>query len=377
MGRFPPVNAARTEVRLERMRPSEIEAALLRAPIAWVPLGALEYHAEHLPNGTDGFTGHGILARAARRLGGVVLPWSYVTMGTLALPWSFRYDPEVVADVLRQTLRQLPAAGVRLAVVHTGHGPLDLNHLIKRVCAEVEAEEPGLRAMGLCYLELNAALGTGLGTSWPVTVDHGSTMETSWMAALEPDLVQVDRLPDDRDASIVGVYGPNPRFTVDAATGEAQVDAAAALLADRAAALLRGDTLDRFADLRQFVERYWPERLQLAGRAGQPGDAAGGPAILVTNPAPVSRYLSGLRLRLDDAPIRDDAVTLLNATVGETGVPVPASDLGPERGFYVRRLQTAELRLPGSVAAGPHAVDLVLNLAGVVDAEYRATVAFR
>jgi creatinine amidohydrolase len=211
--------AAPPEVRLDRMHPAEIEAAMARAPIAWIPLGALEFHASHLPNGTDGLTGHGLLVHSAQRLGGVVLPWSYLTLGTLALPWSFRYDSQLVAEALRQTLRQLPAYGVRLAVVHTGHGPLDLNHLIKRVCAEVAAELDDFDAMGLCYLELNAALGTGLGSDWPVTVDHGSTMETSWVAALAPGLVATDRLPDDPAASIVGVYGPNPRFTVDAATG--------------------------------------------------------------------------------------------------------------------------------------------------------------
>ena len=116
-------------------------------------MGALEFHSDHLPNGTDGMTGHALLVAAARRVGGVVLPWSYLTMGTLALPWSFRYDAGLVAEALRQTLRQLPAYGVRLAVVHTGHGPLDLNHLIKRVCAEVEAEVAAaggeLRTMGL------------------------------------------------------------------------------------------------------------------------------------------------------------------------------------------------------------------------------------
>jgi hypothetical protein len=26
-------------------------AAMARAPIAWIPMGALEFHAEHLPNG--------------------------------------------------------------------------------------------------------------------------------------------------------------------------------------------------------------------------------------------------------------------------------------------------------------------------------------
>lgn len=41
------------EVRLERLRFEGVTAALERAPIAWIPLGLLEYHADHLPNGTD------------------------------------------------------------------------------------------------------------------------------------------------------------------------------------------------------------------------------------------------------------------------------------------------------------------------------------
>jgi creatinine amidohydrolase len=368
---------SKPEVRLERLRPAEISAALERAPVAWIPLGALEYHADHLPNGTDGIAGHGVLVAAAERLGGVVLPWSYLTIGTLALPWSFRYDPVLVAEALRQTLRQMPAHGVRLAVVHTGHGPLDLNHLIKRVCAEVEAEGLGLRAMGLCYLELNAALGTGLGTDWPVAVDHASTMETSWVSALEPELVVTDRLPNDPAAAIVGVYGPNPRFTVDATRGAAQIAAAADLLAGRVAAILGGEPHDPFADLRLFVERYWPERLLLAGRAGKPDRGMGGPAILVTNPGPVSRYLSGLDVRLDGARVASDGISLVNLTPGETGIPIVATELGPERGFYVRRLQIAEVRLPGTVAPGAHEVDLRLDLAGVTDATFAETVDFR
>jgi creatinine amidohydrolase len=365
------------EVRLERLRPDGIAAALERAPIAWVPLGALEFHADHLPNGTDGLTGHGLLVAAAERVGGVVLPWSYITMGTLALPWSFRFDATLVAEALRQTLRQLPAHGIRLAVVHTGHGPLDLDHLIKRVCAEIEAEGLGLRTIGLCYLELNAVLGTGLGTDWPVAVDHASTMETSWVSALAPELVETDRLPDDAAAARVGVYGPNPRFTVDADRGAAQIAAAAELLADRAIAVLGGAAHDPFADLRTFVERYWPEPLELGGRAGGPGDRTPGAALLLTNPGPVSRYLSGLRLELDGRPVAGDGISLVNPTVGETGIAVRAEDLGPERGFYVRRLQTAEVRLPMSVVAGAHRVRLVLSLAGVTETLLDETVDFR
>ncbi len=37
------------EVRLERLRPEGVEAALGRANVAWLPMGALEFHAGHLP----------------------------------------------------------------------------------------------------------------------------------------------------------------------------------------------------------------------------------------------------------------------------------------------------------------------------------------
>ena len=83
-----------------------IAEAMARAPIAWVPLGALEYHADHLPNGTDGITGQGLLVAAAERLGGVVLPWSYVTMGTLAAAVVVPLRPGDRRRALRQTLRR-------------------------------------------------------------------------------------------------------------------------------------------------------------------------------------------------------------------------------------------------------------------------------
>lgn len=366
-----------TEVRLDRLRPAEIDAAIERAAVAWIPLGALEFHAPHLPNGTDGITAQGVLVQAAARLGGVVLPWSYITVSTLALPWSFRFDPVVVAETLRQTLRQLPAFGVRVAVVHTGHGPLDLNHLVKRVCAEVEAEGIGLRAIGLCYLELNAALGTGLDSEWPVAVDHGSTMETSWIAALDPDLVALERLPVDRDAPLVGVYGPNPRFTADADLGARQIGAAAELLTERVSALLAGSTHDPMGDLRTFVTRYWPEPLIIKGRAGRPDSTDGAAAVVLTNPAPVSRYLSSVSLMLDGLTLAPESMVLVNRATGETGAPVVAADLGPEYGFYVRRGQSADLRLPVDVAPGVHDIELRLGLAGVTEVTRRERVEFR
>jgi hypothetical protein len=197
-------------------------------------------------------------------------------------------------------------------------------------------------------------------------------METAWVAALAPDLVATDALPDDPAATVLGVYGPNPRFTADPARGESQIAAAATLLAERALGMVRGDAHDPYADLRTFVTCYWPEPLRLTGRAGAAGDAT----ILVTNPGAVSRYLTGLRLMIDGAPVPKDGLTLHNPTVGETGIPIAAADLGPERGFYVRRQQTAELTLSIPVSPGTHDVELIVGLAGVTDASYAEPVAF-
>ena len=60
--------------RYERLHPAELRAVLERAPIAFVPVGTLEFHGEHLPFGVDSFEAHALCLRTAERCGGVVLP---------------------------------------------------------------------------------------------------------------------------------------------------------------------------------------------------------------------------------------------------------------------------------------------------------------
>lgn len=360
------------ERRYERLRPDELAAIQAEAPVAYAPLGPMEFHGPHLPAGVDAFEAHGLCLRAAERSGGVVLPPSYLASGCLDLPFTLDFSPGLVQAWACETLAQLSRRGFRVVVLLTGHGPLDLIHMLKRVCAEAEASDPGLRAYGLCWLELNAARMTGPQQGEPTVVDHAALVETSWMLHLEPELVRLDLLEDDPEALHTGVYGRNPRFTADAALGARQAADAAELLGMRVAALLGGGALDPLDDLRRFVACSWPEPLELHGHAGD----ATGAALLVRNPGRASRYVSALEVEVDGRAIDPSGVRLVNLSAGETGLPVAAAHLGPERGFYVRRGQLATAWLGVAVDPGEHDVTARIGLGGVAEAVLSGPVAF-
>jgi creatinine amidohydrolase len=332
------------ESRLARLSSPAAEARLHAASIAYVPLGSLEYHGPHLPLGVDMITAEGVCLAAADRSGGVVLPPIYLANGCLDLPHTLDFDPALVEAWTRAVVAQLRRRGVRVVVLLTGHGPLDLIHLLKRVARDTSL--PDFPVYGLCWLELNAARLTEPQTGEPTVIDHASTIETSWMLALAPDLVDLEQLPPDPTTPTLGVYGANPRFTASPRIGREQVDACADLLASRAAALESGEWQDSGQDLQTFVDLVWPEPLVLEATR----DDARGVRASVTNPGRASRYLSAVTsVSIGGHAVPSDEVILANTSPGENGRPVAAADLTPESGLYVRRGQRLEVRLPATV----------------------------
>ena len=65
------------EVRFDRMVPVLVVARRKACSLAYLPVGALEWHGAHMPFGTDYFTVTHIAEEAARRFGGVVFPPLY------------------------------------------------------------------------------------------------------------------------------------------------------------------------------------------------------------------------------------------------------------------------------------------------------------
>jgi len=60
------------------LTPQEFQERLLEAPIAYLPLGTLEWHGRHLPLGADGLISSGFFVELAKKVGGIVLPMLFL-----------------------------------------------------------------------------------------------------------------------------------------------------------------------------------------------------------------------------------------------------------------------------------------------------------
>jgi creatinine amidohydrolase len=213
------------QVQAELLSPAELDSALLKFPLAYLPLGSLEYHGPHLPIGLDTLTAHGVCVEAARVTGGVVLPPLYQGIGGeySSYPWTIMMDSEVgIRSHLIQTLTRLESFGVRGAVLFSGHFAGEQAAMIDTIAADWNAGAG--RSLHVVASAVNRC------PTSPVSPDHAGIFETSLLHALRPDLVHLDRLPSTtarpaidpggdvmgpqrRDPShpLWGIFGPDPR----------------------------------------------------------------------------------------------------------------------------------------------------------------------
>ena len=218
------------------LTPQEFRDRLAAAPIAYLPLGTLEWHGEHLPIGSDGLQSAGFFVGLAREVGGIVLPMLFLGpdrmenvdgkelygMDTLGegMPEGKRYKNQQLAGsaywvpeetfraIIEATLKQLSRAGFKIVVAH-GHGPS--TSFFQKYSAEWK-QKFGLETFNCWGSEFDRQ---GMG----IQVDHAAMNETSLVMALRPELVRMDRLPKDPNSWPVGVGGRDPREFASAEIG--------------------------------------------------------------------------------------------------------------------------------------------------------------
>jgi len=231
----------REEVRLERMRPEQIDAAKQRNPSIYVPFGSIEWHGYHNPVGLDGLKAHEQLVGLALRSGGVVYPPVYFGAGGGHTEWPCTYmvESEPMERLVYRLLQLFEGDGFRHCVLLSGHYPNRKAYLDR--AAALYAEAGGtMRVLALIEHEAPGVQG-----------DHAALYETSSMLYLDPQTVDMHRLeqgsaddaggPDQRKNWMgdeykghpcYGLVGIDPRGRASAEVGRVNTDALIDFLAE-------------------------------------------------------------------------------------------------------------------------------------------------
>lgn len=209
------------QVRYDELLPHEFRKRLAARPIAYLPLGTLEWHGEHLPLGSDAIQSEGLMVECARRFGGIVMPpihlgpdrtkpadegrtligmdYADSTTPPQQLDGSCYWVPAGLHVLLVDAiLAQLQRAGFR-AVFADGHGPSRSSWVENLPERQIRF---GLKLFGVTR---------EIGRQWKSQMDHAAHNETSLMMHFRPGGVDLSRLPASRSTWPQGVAGEDPR----------------------------------------------------------------------------------------------------------------------------------------------------------------------
>jgi creatinine amidohydrolase len=232
-----------SEVRLEHLRPAEIEAAMERCPTLFQPLGTIEWHGLHNNVGVDVLKAHALCVGAARQSGGLVAPPLYGGMGGLDQPHTFVMEPEnslfstLVRPWIETLCREAVRQGFRAIILLTGHYGAAQQIIVREAAVRMT------RILGVPILgtpEYILALDESYGG------DHAAWGETSLMMHLYPESVDLSRLGDPPHQ---GVGGRDPKEFASAKDGRRLAEVISGRLAILAEKMPTWDaeTIERFA----------------------------------------------------------------------------------------------------------------------------------
>jgi len=231
---------AAREVRMELMRPGQVDEAKAERPAIYVTFGSTEWHGRQGPLGCDTLTTYGVLLRLAREAGGVVFPPVFLGTGGGhgEFPYTYMVEPAACQRLVEDILVKAERDGFTTAVLLAGHGPNPSQFMVPAVRAYY-AQGGTMRVLVFIVTQLQ---------EWQKGANHGGMYETSIMMHLHPETVDMTRLaghdedrtgpgeqrnwmgPEHRDHPCWGIVDFDPRGNASAQVGRRLIDAYVAVL---------------------------------------------------------------------------------------------------------------------------------------------------
>lgn len=172
-------------------------------------IGAVEQHGPHLPIGFDYMMGHEIALELANRYPVIVMPplaYGYRSQATIGggdqFPGTTSLGAEALIFSVRDILEELLRHGVRRIVVNNSH--LENQHFLTEgieLCRRShDLEQLGVKILltGWGYFVHDETLDSLFDGNFPGwDPEHAAVIETSTMLAMRPNVVNMDKLPDE------------------------------------------------------------------------------------------------------------------------------------------------------------------------------------
>jgi creatinine amidohydrolase len=223
-------------VKYEEMLPHEFEEALQRFPVAYVPVGSLEWHGRHMALGNDSLKAYGILLKTAEKFGGIVVPptyWGHMKM--YDKPCSHPGIPPEAVDALFTAIFQgLVVTGFKVVIGVTGHDVDEQLDSLQKAADSINADGT---AIGFAMKEGDLYDLEG------EIMDHAGYWETSILMYLRPELIDLERikhedLTTETGHRAAGILGRDPRTDASPALGDLFVNRMADNIGRKAEELL-------------------------------------------------------------------------------------------------------------------------------------------
>ncbi|HEY3324893.1 MAG TPA: creatininase family protein [Planctomycetota bacterium] len=240
------------EVRYQLLRPAQVVERRTECPVAYIPIGTLEWHGPQNPLGADSLQAEGLAVLCAQKGGGLVFPTLYYGESRVEslvdandpkraeiakamqldpdnfLPERFPFSPmqqnENYQQLLIHILSEVYTLGFKVGVFVAGHYPL-IDHARAAVLVFNKhrfspKERYGMLAWAcLDYLPLREKYGAVAG-------DHGAGWETSHLLHLHPEAVDMSTLPPKGQPTL-GIGGAMEAQAATAQFGRETLEAAA------------------------------------------------------------------------------------------------------------------------------------------------------
>lgn len=245
------------EVRYHMLRPAQIVARRKECPVAYVPLGTLEWHGLHNPMGADTLQAEGLAMRCAQLGGGLAFPPLYYGESRLeSLMEANAEDRDAIADCMELspdnfTAENMPFGAIDQALHYEKlllHIMAEVMSLGFKLCVLVAGHYPLIdhaRAAVLLFNKWRPARYGGmlawacndysfLQDQYDCAGDHAAGWETSHLMHLCPDSVDLSLLPP-KGEPLVGVGGVMQPQDATAAFGKEILEASAKAIIKEAA----------------------------------------------------------------------------------------------------------------------------------------------